>query len=250
MFTRVLMKYLEQKDPNMHARAKAVIRECAEKNKRKEKGYESVTLSMQTRLKQTVGTSYWERAGTYLQHFLKQKEAEKQRGPAKSAQQQQQQNSTTQLALSQKSTQPTSTMTTKTEKEQFLMFTRVLMKYLEQKDPDMHARAKAVIRECAEKNKRKEKGYESVTLAMQSRLKQTVGTSYWERAGDYLQHFLKQKEAEIQRRKAAAEEREAKAKLAKLKCDVDDHIALVEKQILLDQQAQLLMMQQSPFVFF
>ena len=35
MFTRVLMKYLEQKDPAMHARAKSVIRECAEKNKAK-----------------------------------------------------------------------------------------------------------------------------------------------------------------------------------------------------------------------
>ena len=38
-------------------------------------------------------------------------------------------------------------------KEQFLMFTRVLMKYLEQKDPAMHQHARASIKSCAEKHK-------------------------------------------------------------------------------------------------
>jgi hypothetical protein len=82
----------------------------------------------------------------------------------------------------------------KARKERFLMFVRVLMKYLEQKDPDMHTRAKAVIRECADKNKNKERGYESVTASMQKRLKDMVGDAYWGRAEAYLNHFLKQKE--------------------------------------------------------
>jgi hypothetical protein len=74
-------------------------------------------------------------------------------------------------------------------KEQFLMFTRVLMKYLEQKDPEMHMRAKQVIRECAERNKNKEHGYESVTASMKTRLRETVGEQYWKRADSYLIHF-------------------------------------------------------------
>lgn len=77
----------------------------------------------------------------------------------------------------------------KKAKEQFLMFTRVLMKYLENKDPNMHARAKQVIRECAEKNKKKEHGFESVTASMKTRLRATVGESYWKRAEGYLTHF-------------------------------------------------------------
>jgi hypothetical protein len=39
----------------------------------------------------------------------------------------------------------------KSRKEQFLMFTRVLMKYLDKQDPNMHTHAKQVIRECAQK---------------------------------------------------------------------------------------------------
>ena len=88
----------------------------------------------------------------------------------------------------------------KKAKEQFLMFTRVLMKYLEQKDPQMHTRARHVIRECAEKSKKKEQGYESVTASMKTRLRATVGEQYWKRAEDYLTHF----QQKMQERKAAA----------------------------------------------
>ena len=86
-----------------------------------------------------------------------------------------------------------SSLDAKRRKERFLMFTRVLMKYLEQKDPPMHIRAKQIIRECAERNKRKEMGYESVTASMHNRLRATVGEVYWKRAESYLSHFLKSK---------------------------------------------------------
>eukprot|EP00978_Attheya_sp_CCMP212_P018096 scaffold49115_cov43-Attheya_sp.AAC.1 len=84
----------------------------------------------------------------------------------------------------------------KQKKEKFLMFTRVLMKYLEQKDPKMHLQAKDVIKECAEKNKNKEAGYQSLTVSMSSRLRSTVGETYWRKAEDYLNHFLRQKMAQ------------------------------------------------------
>jgi len=80
------------------------------------------------------------------------------------------------------------------QKERFLMFTRVLMKYLESKDPPLHQNVKAIIKDCADRNKRQERGYESVTASMRSRLKEVVGENYWKRAESYLAHFLAQKQ--------------------------------------------------------
>jgi hypothetical protein len=82
----------------------------------------------------------------------------------------------------------------KKEKERFLIFTRVLLKYLEQKDPELHVKVKAIIKECAERNKRQERGYESVTASMRTRLREVVSDQYWKRAEAYLQHFLQQKQ--------------------------------------------------------
>jgi len=81
----------------------------------------------------------------------------------------------------------------KKEKERFLMFTRVLMKYLEQRDAKMHSAAKAQIKECYEKNKAGHEGFKSLTTSMKVRLRSTVGENYWKKAQDYLDHFLKQK---------------------------------------------------------
>ena len=91
----------------------------------------------------------------------------------------------------------------KKEKEKFLMFTRfvrlmsrilnypaklifpattnprVLMKYLEQRDQDMHTRAKAQIKECYEKNKQGDPNFKSLTTSLKARLKQTVCDVYW-----------------------------------------------------------------------
>jgi hypothetical protein len=83
---------------------------------------------------------------------------------------------------------------TRKQKEKFLIFTRVLMKYLEQKDPTLHLQVKDIIRDCAQRNSRKEAGYESVTAAMKRRLKEVVNDTYWERAEVYLEHFLKEKQ--------------------------------------------------------
>ena len=88
------------------------------------------------------------------------------------------------------------------QKEKFLMFTRVLIKYLEQKDPDLHRKAKLVIKDCAERNKRQEKGFESVTAAMKTHLKPLVGDSYWQRADAYLKHFLEQRRKSLANQQA------------------------------------------------
>ena len=83
----------------------------------------------------------------------------------------------------------------KQEKDRFLLFTKVLIRYLEQKDKEMFHRAKSVIRECAEKNKSKDPQYLSLTKSMQVRLRATVGPDYWRKAEEYLNHFLAKKKA-------------------------------------------------------
>ena len=77
----------------------------------------------------------------------------------------------------------------KERKGEFLMFTKVLMKYLEQKDQSMHACAKEVIRDCAKKNKEGNPAYSCLSISMQSHLKNLVGGTYWKKAEKYLQHY-------------------------------------------------------------
>ena len=84
---------------------------------------------------------------------------------------------------------------TKQKKDQNLMLINVLMKYLETKDPEMHHRAKTLIREIAEKAKRKEQGFESFE-GMMPALRNLVGKQYWNRAQGYLKHF--QQELNVQ----------------------------------------------------
>ena len=57
----------------MHRQAKVIIKDCAERNKRQEPGYESVTESMKRRLKELVGDYYWMKANEYLIQFIEQK---------------------------------------------------------------------------------------------------------------------------------------------------------------------------------
>ena len=70
----------------------------------------------------------------------------------------------------------------------------------------MHATAKAQIKECYEKNKSGDPQFSSLTTSMKARLRATVGESYWKKAHDYLDHFLRRKKqsyAEQQRQRQA-----------------------------------------------
>jgi hypothetical protein len=97
----------------------------------------------------------------------------------------------------------------KSRKEQFLMFTKVLMKYLEARDGEKHQRAKQVIRECAKKNKDGVSGYQSLSASMQKHLRKEVGEQYWKKAEEYLAQYLceqyKKKNVPAQEAKKKAE---------------------------------------------
>jgi hypothetical protein len=90
------------------------------------------------------------------------------------------------------------------QKEKFLMLTRALIKYLEGKDKALHHKAKFVIEDCAERNKRGERGYESVTMAMQRRLKDLVGETYWKKAQEFLYYMHQKRKAAMQQQAEGA----------------------------------------------
>ena len=119
-----LDRYLEQRDAPMHARAKAEIKDCYERNKNGDPAYKSLTQSMKARLKNTVGDEYWRKAHSYLEHFFKQKQKERARTveqPHMSSQPPQPlQQPPSQARPHQPSQQP--------DKKNFLKFTRILMK--------------------------------------------------------------------------------------------------------------------------
>jgi hypothetical protein len=79
-----------------------------------------------------------------------------------------------------------------TTTERFVIFLRVLLKYLKQKDKSMFDKAKIVIRDCAQKNQLGDPHYTSLRASMQIHLKRLVGSMNWAKAEYYLSQFLKQ----------------------------------------------------------
>ena len=91
----------------------------------------------------------------------------------------------------------------KHQKENLLMFLKVLIRYLEHKDPQMHRRALGLLRECV-RNQRGGAGNpggnplagpqtEGATRTMARRLRALVGERYWKKAEEYARHFLARK---------------------------------------------------------
>ncbi len=74
-----LDRYLEQRDPPVHAQAKRVIKMCYERNKNGDPAYTSLTASMKVHLKAAAGEAYWRQTQNYLDHFRKHKEKERAR---------------------------------------------------------------------------------------------------------------------------------------------------------------------------
>jgi len=80
------------------------------------------------------------------------------------------------------------------------MFVKLLVQYLEKKDPEMHARAKETITKCAREHKNGNPMYASLSDAMAKELKMTVGESHWKRAHDYFTQLVKKKWEEKKKR--------------------------------------------------
>jgi len=72
IFLRIFLQYLKRYDPNLHARATAVIKDCFAKYRGRVPGYESFSRSTCAQLISAVqeGRSRWIRAEIFLYHFL------------------------------------------------------------------------------------------------------------------------------------------------------------------------------------
>ena len=95
----------------------------------------------------------------------------------------------------------------KKKKDQFILFTRFLMKYLKQVDRPMLEKAQLVMRECAKRNRLGEPNYTSLSASIYAHLKRLVGTMHWNKAQNYCRQYIKQKkqllEQETKERKQA-----------------------------------------------
>mmetsp|Transcript_38311 Transcript_38311/g.80338 ORF Transcript_38311/g.80338 Transcript_38311/m.80338 type:complete len:238 (+) Transcript_38311:168-881(+) len=91
------------------------------------------------------------------------------------------------------------------KKKNILLFVRVLMKYLEQRDRIMHSRAKAEIKMCYEKSKSGgDPMFESLTTSLEVRLRYTVGERYWKKAHDYLDLLVKQNKGSKKKQRSSS----------------------------------------------
>lgn len=89
-------------------------------------------------------------------------------------------------------------MMTKDEKKLFIVFTKVLLRYLEKKDPVVYLLAKQTIREAIDPNSRKDTGQKCPLNSMKKRLESLVPKQHWKRAEEFLLQKLKENNAKNQ----------------------------------------------------
>ena len=83
----------------------------------------------------------------------------------------------------------------KPDKIRFMLYLRILLKYLQRKDgpDDTYERLKLALHECATRSRRQEKGFESLTIAMQRVIPEIVDQADLDKAREYLNLFVQQK---------------------------------------------------------
>jgi hypothetical protein len=104
---------------------------------------------------------------------------------------------------------------TRLEKERFMEFTKILIKYLETMNPSLCRSARCVLVQVVDSHQRKEPGYDDLSVKfLQQQLRQVVGDAYWKRVQTYHNRYRQVQKAHRQR---AACVRLAKESLAALK---------------------------------
>jgi hypothetical protein len=244
VFTKTLMKFLERRDPSVYNKAQNVIRDCDDKKKLQHPGYESLTESVRTPLKEVVGPSYWKQARRYLKKAVAQLPAEEIE-PLSPSEDLPTFSPSELACLEQSFLNPEEEVEARAisfptfhspvdpiqverrlRKQRFWMLVRVLMRYLEHKDYDMYIEAKETIQDCIKRDRRREHGYRSLTKVIRVSLERVVGDHYWRRAKTYLGHILK-KEADDE--EYEAEQRELRRRRRRSKI-VEAHLAWLARE--------------------
>ena len=94
------------------------------------------------------------------------------------------------------------------ESIRFMLFLRVLLRYLQRKDDDTddsYERLKLALHDCATKSRRQERGYENLTIAMHRVIYEIVDEEYLAKARGYMKLFA-QKSHLMHRLEAKASE--------------------------------------------
>ena len=208
-FANWLMRFLERKDPRVFGEAQEVIRDCEQRKKRGEAGYESVTDSLKEPLREVVGKNYWREARFHLDSILFGDHSHDQI-QASSSDSDHENASVPSFSCSESTPRanrsphrrcpprqievsPFSITNAwnvgeekKIRRERFYMLLRVLMKYLETKDHKLFLKAKAAINDCVERSDKPEDGFKVLSSQITRSVKRIVGDSNWRRAESYL----------------------------------------------------------------
>jgi len=76
-----------------------------------------------------------------------------------------------------------------TKRQQFLLFIKILIKYIESKHPDLKAGVKKIVRECTNGNRNGILGYAPLMQAIGKRLQLLLGQARWAEANLCFQVF-------------------------------------------------------------
>ena len=80
------------------------------------------------------------------------------------------------------------------EREQFVVFVKILFKCIEQSDDqNLRLKAKAIVNECTRRNRMGDSNYTPLQDAVERRLKKIVGELYWARAKLSFDHYCRSK---------------------------------------------------------
>jgi hypothetical protein len=77
------------------------------------------------------------------------------------------------------------------DREQFLLFVKILFKCLDRSDKNLRQKAKAIVSECTRRNRLGDSKYTPLSEAVERRLRLIVGEPYWSRAKAYTDYYCR-----------------------------------------------------------
>jgi hypothetical protein len=204
LFTKILMRFLERRDPAVFNDARAVIHDCELKKKKGET--ESVVESIRSPLKVVVGPEYWKEARSYSQQVLQSQQQSIHRRPLSPSFDHvyslppvsppgglypgHHSHSPVSVVLLRTKKKHVTSKEEKIRKKRLWMIICVLMKYLMRKDNELYLQAKNLVRECVHRHRNGEEGYTSLSGSIQTSLKNQIGHVIWKRAESCIAKFL------------------------------------------------------------
>ena len=88
-------------------------------------------------------------------------------------------------------TTPSPVQGTRVEKEEFMEFTKILMKYLQLMNPSLCKKAQILLVQCSDNHRRQVNGYENLSVtSLRQRLRNLVGDAYWARVEAHHKRYM------------------------------------------------------------